>query len=134
TADPRPGSSGQRPCKSRARVGPSLRAYGLSVDFGHVSVGGMQLRILGPLEAWHDGRELSIGSGRQRALLLLLLLHAHEHVSGERLIDLFWDEHPPATAAKVIQGYVSQLRRALPEGSIETRGSGYVLRRPETDA
>lgn len=94
----------------------------------------MELRILGPLEAWEGGRQLSLPSGRQRALLALLLLHAGEAVSSERLIDLFWEEHPPATAAKVVQGYVSQLRRALPQGAIETRGSGYLLRVGETDA
>ena len=98
------------------------------------SVGGVELRILGPFEAWEGGRQLSLPSGRQRALLALLLLHAGEAVSSERLIDLFWEEHPPATAAKVVQGYVSQLRRALPQGAIETRGSGYLLRVGETDA
>ncbi|MCW3018035.1 MAG: extracellular solute-binding protein [Solirubrobacterales bacterium] len=94
----------------------------------------MELRILGPLEAWEGGSQLSLPSGRQRALLALLLLHAGEAVSSERLIDLFWEGQPPATAAKVVQGYVSQLRRALPEGAIETRGSGYLLRVGETDA
>jgi YVTN family beta-propeller protein len=63
-----------------------------------------------------------------------LLLHAGETVSAERLIDLFWEEQPPATAAKVLQGYISQLRRALPEGAIETHGSGYRLQPSRTDA
>jgi DNA-binding SARP family transcriptional activator len=94
----------------------------------------MRFRILGPLEIWEDGHELQLGAGRQRALLALLLLHANEAVSTERLIDELWDQHPPATAAKVVQGYVSQLRKALPDGVLVTRPTGYLLRIGETDA
>src|SRR5262249_55018423 len=90
--------------------------------------------ILGPLEAWEDGRELELGSGRQRALLVLLLLHRHEVVSADRLIDDLWGESPPATASKVLQGFVSQLRRALPAETILTRGGGYLLASAATDA
>src|SRR5436190_20101388 len=91
-------------------------------------------RILGPLEAWADDRELPLGSGRQRALLALLLVHANEVVSTDRLIEELWAGRPPASAQKVLQGYVSQLRRALPAEAILTRGSGYLLASPETDA
>jgi predicted ATPase/DNA-binding SARP family transcriptional activator len=94
----------------------------------------MRVRVLGPLEVWDDGRELPLGSGRQRALFVLLLLHADEVVSRDRLIDELWGERPPASAAKVLQGYVSQLRRRLPPESIVTRGSGYLLRGGGTDA
>jgi DNA-binding SARP family transcriptional activator len=94
----------------------------------------MRIRVLGPLEVWDDGRELPLGSGRQRALFVLLLLHADEVVSRDRLIDGLWGERPPASAAKVLQGYVSQLRRRLPPEAIVTRGSGYLLRGGETDA
>jgi DNA-binding SARP family transcriptional activator len=93
----------------------------------------MRVRVLGPLEVWDDGRELPLGSGRQRALFVLLLLHADEVVSRDRLIDELWGERPPASAAKVLQGYVSQLRRRLPPDTIVTRGSGYLLRGVETD-
>lgn len=93
----------------------------------------MQFRILGPLEVSDDGRPLEIGPGRQRALLLLLLLHSDEVVSSDRLVDTLWSERPPPTAAKALQGYISQLRRALPNGAIETRGSGYVLHAGESD-
>jgi YVTN family beta-propeller protein len=94
----------------------------------------MRVEILGLLQVREDGRELSIGPGRQRALLALLVLHNGETMSSDRLVDALWGERPPATAAKVLQGYVSQLRRALPDGAIETRGSGYALRAAETDA
>ncbi len=94
----------------------------------------MHFRILGPLEVWADGQELQLGAGRQRALLTLLLLHANEVVPSDRLIDDLWGEHPPATAAKVVQGYVSQLRKALAKDILVTRPTGYLLRVDATDA
>jgi YVTN family beta-propeller protein len=106
----------------------------LCAGFRAASVVGMQFRILGPLEVWEDGRELEIGTGRQRALLALLLLHEGEIVSTDHLIDELWGERPPPSAAKVLQGYVSQLRRALPAATIDTRAPGYRLRAGVTDA
>jgi YVTN family beta-propeller protein len=57
----------------------------------------------------------------------VLLLHRNEVVSADRLIDALWDEAPPATAAKVLQIYVSRLRKALPGVPLLTRPPGYVL-------
>ncbi len=94
----------------------------------------MQFRTLGMLEVWDDGRQVPLGQGRQRALLALLLLHPNEVVSIDRLIEDFWGEQAPPSAPKVIQGYVSQLRRVLPPDAIVTRGSGYLLRVFDTDA
>jgi DNA-binding SARP family transcriptional activator len=88
----------------------------------------MEYRILGPLEISDDGRELELGSGKQRALLAILLLHANEIVSADRLIDELWGEQPPATAAKTLQVHVSRLRKTLgPEAGLRHRAGGYVL-------
>jgi DNA-binding SARP family transcriptional activator/streptogramin lyase len=88
----------------------------------------VEFRILGPLELVEEGRQVELAGGRQRALLALLLLHANEVVSSDRLIDGLWGERPPATAPKVLQNAVSQLRRALGDGLIVTRAPGYLLR------
>ena len=87
----------------------------------------MEFRILGPLELMEDGRSVDLAGGRQRTLLALLLLHANEVVSSDRLIDGLWGERPPATAAKVLQNAVSQLRRSLGDNVIVTRAPGYLL-------
>lgn len=98
----------------------------MSVDF----------RILGPLEiATEDGLLMLPAGHGQRAVLLYLLLHANEIVPTERLIDALWPAEPPATAQKMVQGYVSQLRKSL--GSrLVTQSPGYVLdvRDGEVDA
>jgi DNA-binding SARP family transcriptional activator len=61
-------------------------------------------------------------------VLAVLLLHSGQVVSTSGLIDAVWAEDPPDTAANVIQGYVSQLRKELGRDTIETREPGYVLR------
>src|SRR5438034_7569242 len=89
----------------------------------------MEFRLLGPLEVLREGGPLRVGGPKQRALLALLLLHANEALSRERLIDGLWGERPPATAAKALQVYVSQLRKLLePERPLETTASGYLFR------
>lgn len=50
----------------------------------------MEFRILGPLEVWDGGSEVSLGGPKPRALLAVLLLSANEVVSTDRLIDDVW--------------------------------------------
>jgi DNA-binding SARP family transcriptional activator len=89
----------------------------------------MEFRILGPLEVVDGGDRLALGTAKQRALLAVLLLRSNEIVSTDRLIDDLWGERPPETAGKVVQVYVSQLRKALREDNrIVTRAPGYLLR------
>src|SRR5467141_1900513 len=95
----------------------------------------MEFRILGPLAVCSEGRELSLGGAKQRALLAVLLLHKNEVVSIDRLVDELWGDQPPATAFKVVHVYVSQLRKALrdrggrgdEERVLVTRAPGYML-------
>ena len=87
----------------------------------------VEFRILGPLEVVEHDQRLVLGGPKQRALLAILLLHRGEVVSTDRLSDELWGERPPASAAKTVQAYVSNLRRALGDGLVVTRGHGYVL-------
>ena len=87
----------------------------------------MKFRILGPLELQDGRRPVSIRAPKERALLGVLLLHPNEAVSTERLIDELWGERPPATAGKIVQTYVSQLRRRFGPELIETRPPGYAV-------
>jgi DNA-binding SARP family transcriptional activator/DNA-binding beta-propeller fold protein YncE len=88
----------------------------------------VRFRILGPLDLANGAGPHSLDAPKQRALLAVLLLHPNETVSSERLIDELWGERPPATAMKVLQTYVSQLRRIIGAEAIETRPPGYLLR------
>jgi predicted ATPase/DNA-binding SARP family transcriptional activator len=89
----------------------------------------MEFRLLGPLELVDDdGQLVELPAGKPRVLLGLLLLEAGSVVSVDRIVDVVWGEEPPSTAAKVVQGYVSRLRKLLPTGVLETRQPGYRLR------
>src|SRR5262249_10636200 len=88
----------------------------MSVEFG----------ILGPLQAVVDGKPASLGGRQQRAVLAILVAQAKQAVPVDRLIDDVWHDSPPETAANLIQGYVSQLRKALGKEVIATRGRGYA--------
>ena len=87
----------------------------------------IQFGILGPLEVLVDGEPVVLGGPRQRALLVRLLLDRARVVSSERLIDDVWNGRPPATAAKILQKHVSELRRALAVPVLRTVAAGYLL-------
>ena len=91
----------------------------------------MQIRLLGPVEVDVDGRPLQLGGPKQRSVLSLLALNANSTMSVGRLIEGLWGEEQPASASKMVQLYVSQLRKLLvAEGGVEiiTHGRDYELR------
>lgn len=87
----------------------------------------MDFRILGPLEVRDGDRSLPLGGAKQRAVLALLLTRANAVVSSDRLIDELWGEEPPATAANIVQAYVSRLRKELGAEVLVTRAPGYTI-------
>lgn len=93
----------------------------------HGAGGRLSAGLLGPLEISRDGERVEPTSPKQRALLIDLLIHRGKTVGRDRLIDDLWGEHPPATAAGVVQNYVSQLRRVLGADVVLTAGQGYSL-------
>src|SRR5436190_534121 len=88
----------------------------------------IDLRLLGPFEASLDGRPVALPAGKPTALLARLLLDAGRVVPVDTLLESIWPEPVPPSARKVLQVYVSQLRKALGAERIETRARGYVLR------
>jgi DNA-binding SARP family transcriptional activator len=87
----------------------------------------MEFCILGPLEARVDERVVDFGKGKEKALLALLLLHADRVVPVDQLVDDLWGERVPGSAPKMVQIFVSQLRKQLPDGLLQTRAPGYRL-------
>ncbi len=81
----------------------------------------MEFRVLGSLEVVAEGRSLSLGGAKQRALLAVLVLNANRVVSTDRLIDALWGETAPLGAAHTLQVYVSQLRKARAPASCDSQ-------------
>jgi DNA-binding SARP family transcriptional activator len=91
----------------------------------------MHVHLLGPVEVSSDNGRVALGGPKPRALLAMLALDAGSTVSAERLIDGLWGDEPPATAVKMVQLYVSHLRKAMAahgeSDAIATHGRGYQL-------
>src|SRR3954451_22594758 len=92
----------------------------------------MDVRLLGPIEVTFGNGAVPLGGPKPRAVLAMLALEAGVTVSAEQLIDGLWGGEPPATAAKLVQRYVSHIRKALATAAeadaIATHGRGYELR------
>jgi DNA-binding SARP family transcriptional activator len=71
---------------------------------------------------------IAVPAPKQRALLAILLLGANEPITADRLIERLWDGRPPASARKVLQTYVSRLRRVVGDSVLLTGPAGYELR------
>src|SRR4051794_41916266 len=88
----------------------------------------VEIRVLGRVDAVVDGRSLPLTRRKQRAVLAMLALRANHTVGADELIDGLWGDRPPASAAKNLQSYVSQLRKALVSdeagGGLLTPGRG----------
>jgi class 3 adenylate cyclase len=87
----------------------------------------MNFRILGPLDVRDGDREVRLRGGKERALLALLLVNANRTLALDGIVDELWGEDVPETAPKMVQIYVSHLRKVLPEGMLHTRPPGYAL-------
>jgi DNA-binding SARP family transcriptional activator/Tfp pilus assembly protein PilF len=92
----------------------------------------VRFNILGPIEVTSGDVPVRIPPGRQPIILGALLLEPNRVVSIDRLIDVVWDEAPPATARAQVQICVSALRHMFADLGVEqpivTRAPGYVLR------
>lgn len=88
----------------------------------------MEIRILGPIEVVGDDGARQVVPRQQRRLLAALAAQAGHTVPMDVLVDALWGESAPASAAKLVQVYVSQVRRVLATPCrIETRAPGYRL-------
>lgn len=90
----------------------------------------VRISVLGPLQAWQDGRALNLGHLRQQAVLAALALCAGRTLSQQELLDDVWGMEPPA--ANVVPVYVYRLRKALrtgggPDSVIARARRGYQL-------
>ncbi|MFD8701485.1 BTAD domain-containing putative transcriptional regulator [Kitasatospora sp. NPDC059648] len=98
----------------------------------------LRFQVLGPVQAWLDGKPLSLGSPQQQAVLTTLLLHSGRPVTTQDLVDSLWGERPPAQAVAALRTYVSRLRSVIepqrevrrPAELLVSVADGYALRIP----
>jgi DNA-binding SARP family transcriptional activator len=97
----------------------------------------MRYLLLGPLEFRQDGKPLRLGGSRQRKLLAALLLAANQVVPVTRLVDVIWDDRPPASAVKQVRNRISSAKSAFHQAGlpdpITNTGGGYRFALDEHD-
>ncbi|MFC7614408.1 BTAD domain-containing putative transcriptional regulator [Actinokineospora soli] len=82
---------------------------------------------MGPLEVHRPGGRSDLPARKPRLVLLRLLVGAGKPVATDALADALWGDEPPANSAKLVQIYVSQLRKAIGAESIRTLPGAYLL-------
>lgn len=105
---------------------------------GQGTEAGLRFAVLGPVQAWLDGRELELGTPLQRSILAMLLLREGRAVTPTEMIDAIWGEDAPPRALGALRTYVSRLRAVLEPGRsprvrpelLTSVGRGYALRLP----
>jgi len=101
---------------------------GLLAGSGATETARVTLRVLGTFEATVDGRAVSLGGPRQRAVLARVLVADGAAVPAEQIVEDVWGGAGGASAS-LAHVYVSRLRRALGGEAISRRSGGYVLDR-----
>lgn len=98
-------------------------------------MGGVEVRVLGPLELNVAGNALEVTGPKQRSVLAMLALHANHVVSVPTLIDAVWGDRAPDRAEHTLQQHVSTLRKLVEPNRgagdpaiLLTRAPGYLLR------
>ncbi|WP_122617542.1 AfsR/SARP family transcriptional regulator [Streptomyces sp. Tu 4128] len=93
---------------------------------------GLEFGVLGPLEVQMNGRGLTVGGPRQRAVLSALLLSFNQVVSFDSLIEKVWNGRPPSTARTQVAICIATLRKIFrtagwDQETIITATPGYML-------
>ncbi|MFE5140004.1 BTAD domain-containing putative transcriptional regulator [Streptomyces fagopyri] len=95
----------------------------------------MKFEVLGGLNITRAGEPVPLGGFVKRGLLSLLLLYSNRVVPTSHLLNALWPSGAPATARKMLQNAVSDLRRTMNEGQPQadepillTHPPGYLLR------
>jgi DNA-binding SARP family transcriptional activator len=102
---------------------------------------GMELRVLGPVEAVVGGRVVDLGPPKQRALFALLASRVGRPVAVDVLLEALWAGAPPPAALASLRAYVANLRRVLEPGRpprapatvLRTHAAGYLLENRDVD-
>jgi len=88
------------------------------------------IRVLGPVEVVGGDGAVALAA-KPRALLAALLVADGGSRTVDELVEALWGSGAPPSARKLVQVYVSHLRRSLPaEARIVTGRGGYALEAP----
>ena len=127
SAEPSP----QRPNRQSAQQ--ELIATGRTETGLRASAPQVRIGVFGGLRLWRSGIEITVSPSRHRVVLAELISAGGNIVGINELVDVLWQQDPPASAVNQVHRIVGQLRRSLEPGlvphasgrMIVAAGSGY---------
>jgi DNA-binding SARP family transcriptional activator len=98
----------------------------------------IDIKLLGPLEAYADGVPIAPTASKPRQVLSMLAVNAGRLVTTSALVDELWRYWPPRSGIATVQTYILKLRNKLDEALagtgtrtsreiLITRSTGYLL-------
>jgi DNA-binding SARP family transcriptional activator len=87
----------------------------------------VEIDLLGPLRLRVKGEDVAVTAHLERAVLAYLAINVGTSVSVGNLEAALWGDREPQNSNKALQTYIVNLRKRMPEGTIETVPSGYCL-------
>lgn len=89
----------------------------------------MEIRVLGEIELWRDGKRIEAVSGKPRALLAVLLASPELTASQDLLTELLWPDRDPKSRLASLHTCVYRLRKMLgvDAARLHRQGDGYRL-------
>ncbi|HUC33076.1 MAG TPA: AfsR/SARP family transcriptional regulator, partial [Ilumatobacteraceae bacterium] len=87
----------------------------------------MEVALLGELRVTHEDSIVELTSDRHRTIVAMLAMAVPTGVAADRLIDVLWADDLPDKPSTALQIQISRLRKALPDGVIDTTDNGYRL-------
>ncbi|MFI6638136.1 BTAD domain-containing putative transcriptional regulator [Streptomyces sp. NPDC050504] len=87
-----------------------------------------RIRVLGPVALHADpGREIPLGSPKERLMLAALAVAVGRPVSLDTLVDRLWEDAPPSKPRASVHAYATRIRQRL-----EDAGGGRIVQRART--
>ncbi len=84
----------------------------------------VRFSVLGPVRVWRDDIEVDAGPKQQRSIMALMLVNADRTATLADLVDLLWEQAPPASAVNVLHKYIGGIRRLTETGVAGARDPG----------
>jgi DNA-binding SARP family transcriptional activator len=90
----------------------------------------MEVRILGPLEAEHNGMTFTPTAPKARQVLAILAAASGSVVTVGTIMDELWGDDLPPSAATTLQTYILQLRARI-RGTLNGAPDGHTVQSPK---
>jgi DNA-binding SARP family transcriptional activator/tetratricopeptide (TPR) repeat protein len=93
----------------------------------------MKFVLLGSVEGWAEGRQVDLGTARQRCVLAALLVTPGRPVPLDVLVDRVWGAESPPAVRSTLYSYIARLRRILQTNgcALKKRAGGYQVSTPD---